>query len=53
MQGALYRIESVPEGLRAVDLRALDALAMPSAFRVYRDIAREILAKEEKEAAES
>ena len=46
MRGILAEIRSVPEGYLAADARDLEALAMPSAFRVYRKIAMERIGKE-------
>ena len=43
MRGWLVRCGEVPEGFTAVDAAALAALPFPSALRVYREIAGEVL----------
>ena len=43
MQGWLAACDAAPEGCDSVDARGLEALAFPSALRVYREIAGEIL----------
>ena len=44
MRGWLIRCDAAPDGFIAVDAAGLDALPFPSALRVYREIAGEILA---------
>ena len=46
MTGYLLRAENIPEGWRAVDWKEMQKIAIPSAIRVYREIAEELLRKE-------
>ena len=43
MQGQLLTAASIPDGWRSVDASGLRALAFPSAFRRYREIAEDLL----------
>ena len=46
MRGVRAEVDSVPDGMRAVDAAGLQALPFPTALRVYREIAQRELCGE-------